>query len=394
MKSNYKYSLIVLTALTVLSAMFTRCTKNEMGTPSISYIRVTDPAKSDSLVTDANQGQMIAIMGQNLGSVTQAWFNDQQAQLIPSYITNTTIITKVPTQIPTVITDKLKLVFSNGSSLEYDFSVDVSKPVIDHVRSEYVNTGDSLFIYGNYFYQPLTVTLGGGVQAQILSISSDNTGVVVKMPSGVQPGPMTITTNFGVKTSNFWIQDNRNVILDFEETASGLWHPGGGDPASFVPSFSGITSINGNYMLVNSNYATWAWSEILTGQLGAPALAPLKNIPQDAFANPKGYSLKFEINALASTAGAVFFIYMGPNMAGCPNRGNDSSGHNPYLYTWKPNVSTHGVWQTYTIPWSDFYLANNSFPYNSNGYEISWVCQGPNAVTLKFAVDNVRVVPN
>src|SRR6478736_4785817 len=175
MKINFRHSLLLLMTLAT-SVVLLRCSKNdEMGTPSINYIRITDPAASDSLVTDANQGQMIAIMGQNLGSVTQAWFNDQQAQLIPTFITNTSIITRVPSQIPTTITDKLKLVFANGSSVDYDFTVDISKPLIDHVRSEYVNTGDSLFIYGNYFYQPLSVSLGGGINAQILSISSDNT---------------------------------------------------------------------------------------------------------------------------------------------------------------------------------------------------------------------------
>src|SRR5215831_6635763 len=204
MKINYKHPLQLLIAV-VIAAVLSSCSKNnEMGTPSVSYVRITNPTASDSLVAIAGQGQMIAIMGQNLGSVTEAWFNDQKAQLIPTFITNTTIITRVPSQIPTVITDKMKLVFANGSSVDYDFSVDISKPAIDHVRSEYANEGDSVFIYGNYFYPPLTVSFAGGIQGQILSISPDYSTIVVKMPAAVQPGPVTVKTNFGEKPSNFW----------------------------------------------------------------------------------------------------------------------------------------------------------------------------------------------
>src|SRR5690349_13785928 len=143
MKINFKFkhSLLLLMALAV-SVVLSRCSKSdEMGTPSISYIRVTDPTRSDSLLSIAGQGKMVVIIGQNLGSVQSVWFNDQPGQLVPTFITNTSVFTVVPTQIPSVITDKMKLVFKNGSSLDYDFSVDISKPLLDHVRSEYVNDG-------------------------------------------------------------------------------------------------------------------------------------------------------------------------------------------------------------------------------------------------------------
>ena len=246
MKINFKHSLLLLMTLAT-SVVLLRCSKNdEMGTPSINYIRITDPAASDSLVTDANQGQMIAIMGQNLGSVKEAWFNDQQAQLIPTFITNTTIITKVPSQIPTVITDKLKLVFANGSSLEYDFSVDISKPKIDHVRSEYVNSGDSLFIYGDYFYTPV-VSFNGGAQATILSVSADSKTIIAKMPSGVQPGPLTVTSSFGSRVSDFWMQDNRNFIASFDVPLTNVWK----GPAYTVSSDPNISAINAKFFRVN-----------------------------------------------------------------------------------------------------------------------------------------------
>lgn len=384
MKINFKQSLRLILALAVGIAL-SRCSKDEMGTPSISYIRITDPAKSDSLLTSAGQGKMIAIMGQNLGSVTQAWFNDQQAQLIPTFITNSTIITKVPTQIPTVITDKLKLVFANGTSLDYDFSVDINKPLIDHAKSEYVNPGDSLFIYGNYFYGPLTVTFAGGAQGDILSISNDNTAIVVKTPTGVKPGPVTITTTFGTTDSNFWIQDNRNIIASLDiPLVNWVWHVD-----QVVSSDPVIRNINNNFLRVNKGSVTNAYLEVYEGSLetGSDIAKETKNIPQDAIVNPNNYSLKFEINTLAPMTGSNMQLYVG-----LANNSDLGAARSATHYVWKPNVNTHGMWETITIPWIDVYTANKLFSYNSDGYAMAVIFV--NTASYDLAIDNMRVVPN
>jgi hypothetical protein len=386
MKSKYKYSLLLLVSLLV-SAVLLRCTKNdEMGTPSISYIRITDPAASDSLLISANQGQMIVIMGQNLGSVTQAWFNDQPATLIPTFITNTTIITKVPTQIPIVITDKMKLVFANGSSLDYDFSVDISKPQIDHVRSEYVNAGDSLVIYGNYFYKPLVVSFAGGAQAEILSVSADSKILIAKMPTGVQPGPLTVTSNFGAKVSDFWMQDNRNFIASFDVPLTNVWK----GPGYTVSSDPDISAINAKFFRVNlGQLGAYPFLEVYGGPKESDIAIETKNIPQDAIANAAGYSLKFEVNTLVSLTGAYMRVYIGD-----ADNGNLDAKRQSIYYTWQPNLNTHGAWQTVTIPWADVYNANKSFAYSSSGYAMFIYWHGPNKATYNYAMDNIRVVPN
>src|SRR5882757_227692 len=141
MNTWYKRLLPLLMVL-IVGAILSRCSKeNANGKPFIDYVRVTNPASSDSLLASAGQGQMVAIIGGNLQSVNQVWFNDQKSTLLPTFITNSTIITRVPSQIPGKINDKLKMIFANGDSLFYNFSVDISKPLIDHVRSEYVNDG-------------------------------------------------------------------------------------------------------------------------------------------------------------------------------------------------------------------------------------------------------------
>jgi hypothetical protein len=399
MKSRYKYSLILLMTLMV-GFMWSSCSDDGDGTPTIGYVRVTNPEASDSLLASAGQGQMIAIIGSNLQSTREIWFNDQKANLVPTFVTSNSILVRIPSTIPGEVTNNIKLVFANGNTLVYDFSVDIGKPFIDHVRSEYVNEGDSVFLYGQYFYEPLTVSFGGGAQGEIISVNNNNDVLVVKMPAGVQPGPVTITNTFGQAESNFWMQDNRNIILDFENMSgpngqaapsTALWHPASGDFNKATTSAPGIPSINGNYLynpMGVSGYGAWAWSEIWTGNVGAVELEGLKNIPAESLTNPKAYSLKFEVLTFGSLTGAYLNLYIGNNVGGV------GRGPGATTYTWQPNINTNGVWQTVTVPWADVYSVL-AFPYNANGYDISLVMQGPNAVPVQaFAMDNIRVVPN
>lgn len=390
MKINLKNSLLLLMALAA-SAVLLRCSKSdEMGTPSISYMRVTDPTKSDSLLSIAGQGKMVVIMGQNLGSVQQVWFNDQLGQLVPTFITNTSVFTVVPTQIPAVITNKMKMVFKNGSSIDYDFSVDISKPTVDHVRSEYVNDGDSLYIYGDYFYQPLTVTFTGGTQGTVLKVGSDYKSLIVKVPTGVQPGPITVTTNFGATPSNFWFRDNRNIVASFDiPLVNGIWHAD-----AVVSSDPSVPNLNNKFLRVNKGAkGAWPYIESYEGTQGSDLSVETKNIPQEAFSNPGGYSLKFEINTLQSLTGANLRIYFG-NDNGCCG-GDFGAARNATYYIWQPNLKTFGgTWQTVIIPWTDIYVANNQFTFNSAGYGMAMYWHGPNAATYNLAIDNIRVVPN
>src|SRR5687768_7627566 len=100
MKSFYKLSFLLIAALAG-SGIFLGCSEEDLangGKPMVSYVRITRPTSSDSLLVAAGQGQMVAIMGENLQDVRQLWFNDQRAALNPSFITDKTIITRVPAQ--------------------------------------------------------------------------------------------------------------------------------------------------------------------------------------------------------------------------------------------------------------------------------------------------------
>lgn len=80
------------------------------GKPTLKYVRVPDPAAADSLLTGAYMANTICLVGENLRSVYELYFNDQKAILNTSYITDHTLMVDVPKEIPSVVTDKIYMV--------------------------------------------------------------------------------------------------------------------------------------------------------------------------------------------------------------------------------------------------------------------------------------------
>jgi hypothetical protein len=383
MKYQIKLWLFLFVTI-VMGGMITSCTDEDelanSGTPMVSYVRVTRAEASDSLIVKAGQSQMIAIMGQNLAKVREIWINDRQATLVPTFITNTSIITRVPAELPMEISNKMRIIFANGDVLEHPFKVEVSKPVVSYMLSEYVEAGSIATIRGNYFYAPTKVIFTGGVEGVIETL--EDTRILVKVPVGAQPGPVTVTTNFGSTESDFWFRDNRNIILGFDGTTGGLWTGAG----NIKDADTGIMPINNKFLRMNQKLGEWGWYELFVGPTDSDVRLETRNIPAEAFTNPKGYSLKFEINTLELFSGAQFLMHMGP--------GDMGSDRNTKRYTYKPNIDTKKQWETVMIPWEEFWIANGRFAYTPTGYGVSFFFSGPNAFTGNFAMDNIRVVPN
>lgn len=377
MKIQYK-SILLLTMTVALACVYTACTEDDdlanKGEPSIMYIRITDPASSDSLLTSGFQNNLVAIIGKNLQDAQEVWFNDRKANLSPTYITSSTILITIPAQIPITVTNNLTIVFANGSTLEHHFVVEISEPEIVSMKSEHVRTGDVATIRGNFFYEPLTVTFTGGVTGEIVSLEETILEVVV--PEGAQPGPITITTNFGEVQSDFWFRDDRNIFIS-SDPFTGWWNadyvvtsPGVGDPPS----------INGNYIRVRKVIAAWAWTEIAGGP--ASAMGPIsKNIPDDAILNPADYNFKFEVNTVLPYNNNVIKFNMG-----ILAEFNDE-------YQWLPPYDTKGEWQTVVIPFEEIAAKLNIETVSPGGYWTRILMHGPGELNADISFDNFRVVP-
>ena len=378
MKSIHKIIFGIVLALGA-GLFFISCSKDNApnnGNPLIQYVRVTRPESSDSLLVGAGQGQLIAIVGENLQNTVGIWFNDQPARLTPTYITGTSILVSVPSQIPLSINNKLKLLFRNGDSLLYDFEVQISKPYIQSMVCEYVKEGDVATISGNYFYEPLTVTFGGGVAGELVSVTDQQ--INVRIPAGALPGQIVIKTNFGETKSDFMFRDNRNMLIT-NDPWSGWWG------ASNVVDASDPMAINGNFTRMTGNIGSWAWTEWIGGK--EDALATSHNLPDDAVLNPDQYLMKFEINTIKPFNGNRIKFMIGQVNGPDPD-------WNAEPYYWEPPFDTKGKWQTVSIPFNEV-VANykTNWGVRPQGYGVKVWFHGPGTLDADIAFDNLRVVP-
>ena len=137
------------------------------GKPTLKYVRVPDPAAADSLLTGAYMANTICLVGENLRSVYELYFNDQKAILNTSYITDHTLMVDVPKEIPSVVTDKIYMVTKAKDTIDYDFKVLVPAPTVNSISCEFAKPGSEVTLIGDYFIDdpnvPLTITMAGNI---------------------------------------------------------------------------------------------------------------------------------------------------------------------------------------------------------------------------------------
>lgn len=369
---------ILILMLTVAGTIWlSSCEKDDSdGTPSISYVRITDPNSSDSLLVGAGQGQLIVIMGSNLHNAVEIWFNDRQAILTPTYITSQSIIVRVPSEIPLDVSNTLKILFSNGFELVHQFEVQISKPLLNSMECEFVNDGDIAVIRGNYFYLPLTVTFPGGLDGVLTGVT--DTEIRVRVPAGATPGQITVKTNFGETISDFLFRDDRPKVID-GDPHEGWW----GTYLVTNVTADDPPKISGNYYRMKKEVKAWTWDSPEVA--GGPANSMpdhANNVPDLAILKPSDFNLKFEVNTVKPYNSNRVMFNVGLN-------GEDNNA-----YTWPAPYDTKGKWHTIVIPFEEVYNSYATKPsINPAGYWSRILIFGPGNLDADICFDNLRVVP-
>ena len=162
MKANLlkiQFGLLVMLLLVLTLVTFTSCKDDDSsgsGTPVITGVRVTAPDKADSLFTKSAQGQIIAIIGQNLGNAIYVYINDQKVYFNPTFNTDHSIILTVPsetdgfvlTSTNSSLKDEIRVETSHGTAT-YAFKILGGSPSISRVQADYPRSaGDTLNVYG------------------------------------------------------------------------------------------------------------------------------------------------------------------------------------------------------------------------------------------------------
>jgi len=399
------YRSILLLAITIaLAGVYTSCSEDNLannGEPMIKYIRVSDPASADSLLIGGFQDNMIVIVGENLQDAREIWFNDQQGPLVSTFITSKTIFTVVPTEVPKEITNKMKIVFGNGKTLEHDFFVAISRPEIVSMDFEFAQPGEVTTLRGNFFYEPLTVTFSGGAVGEVIKVEENS--IEFKVPSGAQPGPITVKTAFGESTSSLRYRDNRAFLNYDNLTASGSWRAG---------TMGSTGGLDGNYLILkgvlDKNQRTEDYSgggyvsEFWSKANGRPEGNLFTGLPDT-------YVLKFEAKVVN-----WYGSYL--NMCFTPWDHNNNNGEywgninaRAIWGPWDSGTTPYKTkdWITVTIPLTEFKYqiasdASGNVEYQAMKFDPSktggltfWMVGSPlaNASPVEVYFDNVRIVP-
>ena len=403
MKLFLKY-LPALFILFVISAVFISCQDDEEDrNPVVHYIRVTNPASSDSLLNAAYLGDLIAVVGDNLGSLREVWFDDQRANINPTLVTDHSVILNVPATAPTVVTNKLVMKFATGKVIEHDFKMAVPAPVVEAMECEWVQPGETAVINGNYFFEPLTITFNNGVQVTPATVEA--TRITFEVPAGAEPGPVTVTTNFGATQSSFHFMDQRNIFLNYDNlTASGSWRPG---------TVGSDDPVDGNYLILKGSLKKNERAEDFPGggyvsQFWAQANGrPQGNlVPAEGFVSDYVFKFEARVKAMYGTTLNICFAPWN-NAANGEYWGNlNAKG---LWEPWKANDANFVTedWITVSIPLSEFKYAQtmegSDITYTSMDFnrEITgslsfWVIGSPKASEdgspVEIHIDNVRIV--
>lgn len=230
------------------------------GSPTIKYIRLTDPEKADSLLDQAYMETTICLVGDNLTSIHKLWFNDQPAILNTSLITDHTLIVDIPSKIPDEITNKIYMETRDGESCEYDFTVLVPDPVITSLKNEWVPAGGEAVLYGRYFVDdpnnPITITMPGNIvvpHSNITAFSETEIRFIVPQECDGVSGQINVATMYGRGRSPFYFHDTRGMIFDFDGISplnftSNCWHA--------RPAVEDDNSLSGAYIQFGNGTAT------------------------------------------------------------------------------------------------------------------------------------------
>ncbi len=372
--------------------------KETKGLPEVSYIRYAD---RDLIINQASMEETICIVGNNLTSVHDIYFNDQPAVLNTSYMTEHAIIVAVPKNLPTL-------------------------------SNEWAKPGETVTVSGSYLFAPLTVQFPGTDPIDITSSTGDSFDVVV--PAGAQPGKIKVQTASGLAQSIFMYQDSRGMLFNFDTDP----HPTNHGWHAQVIETDG-TALDGNFLRLgapgvkldadggwndgNFSFEYWPgdWDDPVS-YADSPRLTKFAD-----FSKWSNMALKFEMlipSANPWKSGAMQLIIGGVELVtgGAADAididGNKTAGANNKFISgdglpmapralyrpWEATGSydTGDKWVTVTFPYT-------SFVYNSDGTANSYEVNAQSFTSLTIFVwnggvagtecepiikiDNIRAVP-
>ena len=263
MKTRY-INWFFVAALAMMGCFMTACEdqpdKYEIadGVPTLKYVRSPLPEEADSLLVGAYLGNTVCLVGDNLRSIYELYFNDQKATLNTSYMTDHTVLVDIPKNIPEEVTNKIYMVTKSGAKVDFDFSVMVPAPVVNSMSCEYAPAGSEAVLYGDYFVDdpniPLTISMPGDITVEGEQITSiTKTAIKFIVPEGAVQGNIRVKSIYGTGQSVFQYKDTRNILFDWDGKYEGALAAGNswnGDNEKKGQILTSVPPVDGKYMVM------------------------------------------------------------------------------------------------------------------------------------------------
>lgn len=301
MKTRY-INWFFVAALAMMGCFMTACEdqpdKYEIadGVPTLKYVRSPLPEEADSLLVGAYLGNTVCLVGDNLRSIYELYFNDQKATLNTSYMTDHTVLVDIPKNIPEEVTNKIYMITKSGEKVDFDFSVMVPAPVVSSMSCEYAPAGSEAVLYGDYFVDdpnvPLTISMPGDITVEGEQITSiTKTAVKFIVPEGAVQGNIRVKSIYGTGQSVFQYKDTRNILFDWDGKYEGALAAGNswnGDNEKKGQILASVPPVDGKYMVMGpatlsggqwqtpGEYLMMYWPD----PNATEGCAPLYNLPQ------------------------------------------------------------------------------------------------------------------
>ncbi|MDO4163401.1 MAG: glycan-binding surface protein [Bacteroides sp.] len=453
----FRYNKTLIATLAMMTGLtFTACEdypdayEVAGGLPSVDYVRclsteIETSTDSEStqytngqFVTSASPQAILCLVGENLRSVYQMYFNDQEAILNTSYITDNTLIVQVPRTVPEAVSDKIYMITSSNDTVTYDFEVIIPSPVISSMSCEYAQPGTQATLYGSYIIDdanvPLTITFPDGSVVTDYEVDSSYSSVTFTVPECTEEGALTVTSVYGTTTTSFHYLDTRGMMFEFDGV-TGLSNHGWHDRTITTDE----TAITGNYVQLGDGTTTLdetgGWNdssfsfEYWPGSWNTPVDYPEgegeRLFDLVDFSDYRNMTLKFEMYIPSSSpwsAGAMQIIFAGTDKVSYGNSGLDVYGNtvagpnNTYLqddvlpralyrpWTDSGSYDTDDEWVTVSLPISSSFIygysgstASGTLTENDFASLVIFVVGGGingTECTPLIKIDNVRAIPN
>lgn len=369
MKTRY-INWFFVAALAMMGCFMTACEdqpdKYEIadGVPTLKYVRSPLPEEADSLLVGAYLGNTVCLVGDNLRSIYELYFNDQKATLNTSYMTDHTVLVDIPKNIPEEVTNKIYMVTKSGAKVDFDFNVMVPAPVVSSMSCEYAPAGSEAVLYGDYFVDdpnvPLTISMPGDITVEGEQITSiTKTAIKFIVPVGAMQGNIRVKSIYGTGQSVFQYKDTRNILFDWDGNYEGALAAGNswsGDNEKKGQILPSVPSVDGKYMVMGpatlsggqwqtpGEYLMMYWPD----PNATEGCVPLYNLPQFKKMledyKIEELALKFEVYVPASNpwmAEGMQIQFTSLDEVSMENQNND--------YVYGEGKEPRGVW----VPWEE-----------------------------------------